>query len=67
MSDRKRKGGLVVPDRPQVSVELVDDVEIEITVSRIGDDFSTVRTDTVAFPLECGKDVAKAITALLKR
>ncbi len=66
MSDN-RKGGLVVADRPQISVELVDGQDIEITVSRIGDDFEKVDTQTVLFPAECAKDVAKALNALVKR
>ena len=62
-----RKGGLVVADRPQISVELIDGRDIEITVSRIGDDFATVDTQTVFFPAECAKDIAKALNAIVKR
>lgn len=67
MADGNRKGGLVISDRPQVSVELVENRDIEITVSRIGDGFDTVETTTIAFPVDCGKTVAKAILDLLKR
>ena len=67
MAESTRVGGLVVTDRPQVSVELLDGHMIEITVSRIGDDFDSVQTDTIIFPAEVGKDVAKAILALLKK
>ncbi|MDT7834982.1 hypothetical protein [Aquabacterium sp. OR-4] len=61
------KGGIAVPDRPQISVELHDDLSIEITVSQIGPGFDNVDIQTIKFPAECGKDVAKAIQALLKR
>lgn len=67
MAESNRVGGLVVQDRPQVSVEMVDGHEIEITVSRIGDDFASVQTDTITFPAAVGKDIAKAILALLKK
>jgi len=62
-----RKGGLVISDRPQISVELVNKVEIEITVSGIGDDFARVETNTVIIPADCAKEVAEAILALVKR
>lgn len=67
MEQQNRKGGLVVSDRPQVSVELVDNTDIEITVSRIADGFDSVETTVITFPADCGRMVAKAITQLLKR
>lgn len=66
MADEHRKGGLVVPDQPQISVELVHNTEIEITVARISDSFDSVDVDKVIIPVECGKVVAKAILDLLK-
>ena len=66
-SETNRKGGLVVADRPQISVELVNGMDIEISVSRIGDSFDTVDTQVISFPADVAKDVAKAILALVKR
>ena len=66
VDEQERKGGLVVRDRPQVAVELAGD-QIEITVSRIADDFRSVETTTITFPAECGRDIARAILQLLKR
>jgi hypothetical protein len=66
MSESK-KGGLVIADRPQISVELVDSVDVLITVSRISDDFASVETSEVVFPAECAKQVARAINKLVRR
>lgn len=63
MSDKLR-GGVVVVDRPQVSVEERDGV-ISISVAAIGAGFDTVELKDVSFPADCGKQVAEAILALL--
>lgn len=67
MADEEREGGQVVPDRPQIIVELVNKVDMEISVARIGDDFATVETTTIVIPADCAKAVAKAMLALLKK
>jgi hypothetical protein len=64
MSERTR-GGIVVSDRPQISIEELDGV-ISIHVTSIGDGFDSVDLKDVSFPIECGKEVADAILGLLK-
>lgn len=63
----ERKGGLVVSDRPQVSVELIVSTnQVEISVARIGDDFQTVEFKEISFPAECAEEVANAILGLVR-
>ena len=64
MSD-EINGGVVIADRPQISVELKGP-DILITVASIADNFAEVQIDTVSFPLECARQVSRAINALLK-
>lgn len=64
----ERKGGLVVPDRPQISVEMsADSYEIIITVAGVAPDFEHIEHNEVHIPAECAEQVAKAILDLLKQ
>ena len=60
------KGGLVVVDRPQISVGMTEDGEITIDVARIGDNFKDVEIESVRFPADCAEHVAQALLDLLK-
>lgn len=66
MSGPENKGGLVIPDRPQISVELVNSVELQIVVAGIAPGFETVEINTVVIPLDCAEQVAKAMLELVK-
>ena len=59
------RGGLVVVDRPQISVEETDGV-LTISVASIGIDFDTVELKDVQFPIECAEEVANAILSLTR-
>lgn len=63
----KKKGGLVIHDRPQISVEMEMDGTVTISLARIGDDFQSVQIDTIAMPAECVKDVAQAMLKIIKK
>lgn len=67
MAEEKRKGGLVIADRPQISVEQAPSGDIVITMSRIGDDFATVETIDMTLPADCAEEVANAVLALIKQ
>jgi len=59
------KGGLVISDRPQISVEESQGM-LTITVVAIGADFMTVEHKEVSMPMDCAEEVANAILALTK-
>lgn len=63
----ERKGGLVVRDRPQISVELNEHGEIIISTASIAEGFDSVDLKDITIPADCGKEVAKAILDLLKK
>lgn len=64
MSDNIR-GGLVISDRPQISVEELNG-DLVITVVAIGADFMSVEHKEISIPMDCAEEVANAILALTK-
>jgi hypothetical protein len=65
VSDQEKKGGLVVSDRPQISVEL-EDGYITISTASISEGFDSVDLEQITFPADCGEDIAHAILKLVK-
>lgn len=61
-----KKGGLVIPARPQVSVEMDEFGEIIISVASIGEGFDRVEMTEITFPGDCVESIAKALLDLVK-
>lgn len=61
-----RKGGLVIADRPQISVELNSLGEISISVASISNDMERVEFHEVFIPIDCAEQVANAMLKLLR-
>ncbi|HTH76510.1 MAG TPA: hypothetical protein VL635_19115 [Trinickia sp.] len=57
-------GGLVVPMRPQVSIELTSDGEVVISTASISDNFRDVEHNEVCFPVECAREIADELYRL---
>lgn len=63
--EQNKSGGLVIQDRPQISVVEADGL-ITISTASISDDFERVEHHDVVIPVECGEAVAKAILAIVR-
>jgi len=61
-----RRGGLVISDRPQISVAEESGMLV-ITAAGISEDFSGVETKEISFPMDCAEEVARAILALIEQ
>ena len=61
-----RRGGVVIPDRPQISVEEEGGI-LTIAVASIGEGFDSVEIKEVTMPMDCAQEVAQAILALVGR
>lgn len=59
------RGGLVISDRPQISVEESEGY-MTISVVSIGADFKNVEIKDVQFPVDCAEEVARAILDLAR-
>jgi hypothetical protein len=57
-------GGLVIPMRPQVSVELLVHGDIVISTATVSDDFSEVEHKDIRFPIECAREIAAELIRL---
>lgn len=61
-----QKEGLVIPARPQVSVDRNEFGEIIISVCSISEDFERVEINEVTFPVECAEKIAEALLELVQ-
>ncbi|MHB9838491.1 hypothetical protein Q8F57_027055 [Paraburkholderia terrae] len=57
-------GGLIVPMRPQISVELTSHGDIVIHTATIADDFENVELKDIRFPVECAREIAEELIRL---
>lgn len=58
---------LVIYPRPQISVVLTGNGDVEVSVSNINEGFDRVDTDVIVLPSDCAREVAKAICSAAKR
>lgn len=59
-----KEGGLFVPARPQISIEIDEHDDIFITVASISDDFKRIKINSIEFPIGCAREVAKYLLEL---
>lgn len=58
---------LVIPPRPQISVETREFNDVVIQTSAIAQDYETVRHEEVLIPLECVPEVVSALQRIWER